>query len=151
MKVVPPTPDRIERLIRTAIRTIEEQFFQDSLEKLPTASLSKLDSLVDRIAFLNEHQDGPSSDKVLLSFHELKADPGKPGVIIRASYGSHYRRMVPEILGILEFRSNNEVHRSVIRALELVKKFSDTGYHYLPMSEEIPIDGIIRLLIKKSL
>lgn len=80
MKVVPPTPDRIERLIRTAIRTFEEQFFQDTLEKLPTASLSKLDSLVDRIAFLDEHQDGPSSDKVLLSFHELKADPGKPGV-----------------------------------------------------------------------
>ncbi|RNB78268.1 hypothetical protein [Brevibacillus panacihumi] len=67
----------------------------------------------------------------------------KINTIIRASYGSHYRRMVPEILGILEFRSNNEVHRPVIRALELVKKFSDTGYHYLPMSEEIPIDGII--------
>ena len=69
--------------------------------------------------------------------------------IIRASYGSHYRRMVPEILGILEFRSNNEVHRPVIRALELVKKYSDTGHHYLPMSEEIPVDGVIRTVNKE--
>ncbi|WP_336788492.1 Tn3 family transposase [Paenibacillus sp. MMO-177] len=307
MKVVPPTPDRIERLIRSAIRTYEEQFFQATLDKLPTISLSKLDSLVDNIAFLDEDQGGSSSDEGLLSFQELKADPGKPGVesvlrevsklrtirnlelpddlfrdiplkvltkyrqrtatedlrelrrhpdpirytllaaffwlrsmeitdnlielliqivhrigvraerkvekeilndlrkvsnkygilfnmaqsavnnpdgvirdvifpvvneqtlrdlikefkhtgpayrekihtIIRASYGSHYRRMVPEILGILEFRSNNEVHRPVIRALELVKKYSDTGHHYLPMSDEIPIDGVIRTVNKE--
>lgn len=57
MKVVPPTTDRIERLIRTAIRTYEEQFFQATLEMLPTASLSILDSLLDSIAFLDEEQD----------------------------------------------------------------------------------------------
>lgn len=69
--------------------------------------------------------------------------------IIRASYGSHYRRMVPEILDILEFRSNNEVHQPVIRALELVKKCSDTGHHYLPLSKDIPIDGVIRTVNKE--
>lgn len=34
MKIVPPTPDRIERLIKTAIYTYEEQFFQATLKKL---------------------------------------------------------------------------------------------------------------------
>lgn len=80
IKVVPPTPDRIERLIRAAIRTYEEQFFQATLGKMPTSSLSKLDSLVERIAFLDEEQGGSSSDEGLLSFQELKSDPGKPGV-----------------------------------------------------------------------
>ncbi|MEY9093471.1 hypothetical protein [Paenibacillus sp. RC84] len=51
-------PDRIERLIRTAILTYEEQFFQATLGKLPLASLSELDSLVDSIAFLDEDQGG---------------------------------------------------------------------------------------------
>ncbi|WP_253806498.1 Tn3 family transposase [Paenibacillus polymyxa] len=303
MKIVPPTPDRIERLIKTSIRTYEGQFFQATLEKLPVASLAKLDALVDRNAFLDDEDlEGARSSDVILSIHEMKADPGKPGVesvlkevsklrairnlelpdelfrdipfkalikyrqrtatedlrelrrhpnptrytllsaffwlrsmeitdnlielliqivhrigvraerkvekeilndlrkvgnkhgilfnlaqsvvnnpdgivrdvifpivneqtlrdlvkefkhtgpayrekvhtIIRASYGSHYRRMVPEILGILDFRSNNEVHRPVILALELVKKYSDTGQHYLPLMEDIPIDGVIR-------
>ncbi|MEK4455931.1 MULTISPECIES: hypothetical protein [unclassified Paenibacillus] len=68
----------------------------------------------------------------------------KVHTIIRASYGSHYPRMVPEILGILDFRSNNEVHQPVILALELVKRYSDTGQHYLPLLEDVPIDGVIR-------
>jgi len=33
----------------------------------------------------------------------------------------HYRRMVPQILDTLEFRSNNDIHRPVISALELQK------------------------------
>lgn len=64
--------------------------------------------------------------------------------VIRASYGSHYRRMVPEILSILQFRSNNEVHRPVIRALELIQNYADSGLHYFPSFENSPIDGVIR-------
>lgn len=47
-------------------------------------------------------------------------------------------------MGILDFRSNNEVHQPVILALELVKRYSDTGQHYLPLLEDVPIDGVIR-------
>lgn len=69
--------------------------------------------------------------------------------VIRASYGSHYRRMVPEILSILDFRSNNDVHRPVIRALELIKKYAETGMHYFPFTDDIPIDGVIRTTYKE--
>src|SRR6266581_3247410 len=44
-------------------------------------------------------------------------------LIMRASYSHHYRRMVPELLEILDFRSNNELYRPVIRALQLVKDY----------------------------
>jgi TnpA family transposase len=64
--------------------------------------------------------------------------------VIRSSYSNHYRRMVPEILNILQFRSNNDIHRPVIRALELIKKYAETGLHYFPVTEDIPIDGVIR-------
>ena len=40
-------------------------------------------------------------------------------MIMRASYSHHYRRMVPELLDILDFRSNNELYRPVIRAIQL--------------------------------
>lgn len=73
----------------------------------------------------------------------------KVHTVIRASYGSHYRRMVPEILSILDFRSNNEVHRPVIRALELIKKYANTGLHYFPLANDIPIDGVIRTAYKE--
>lgn len=253
LKVEPPTTERIERLIRSAIFSHEEQLFHSTFRKLPSSTPAKLDALIESIAMLDDSDEIDSrEDTDQISFHELKADPGRPGLdsfllkkyrqrvstedirelrrhpepirfailsaffwlrsqeitdnlvdlliqiihrisvraekkvekeilndlrrvsnkygilfnmaqtaishpegiikdvifpvvseqtlkdlikefkstgpayrenihtVIRASCGSHYRRMVPEILGILEFRSNNDVHRPVIRALELL-------------------------------
>jgi len=50
---------------------------------------------------------------------------------------------IPEILGALEFRSNNELHKPVVRALDLIKKYADSGPHYLPSSENVMVDGVI--------
>ena len=65
---------------------------------------------------------------------------------LRASYGSHYRRMLPALLDTLEFRSNNAVHRPVIEALELVKKYAGSTHSrqrtYAPL-EAVPIDGVV--------
>ncbi|GAX90446.1 DUF4158 domain-containing protein [Effusibacillus lacus] len=44
LKIVPPSQDRIERLIRSAIHSYEEQFFQSTFQKLLESSLTKLDS-----------------------------------------------------------------------------------------------------------
>ena len=69
---------------------------------------------------------------------------------MRASYGRHYRRMVPEILNILEFRSNNEVHQPVIKALEIIKKYYQIGSHYFSEDDTIPIEGVIRSVMKDT-
>lgn len=53
--------------------------------------------------------------------HTGPAYKQKVYTIIRSSYSSHYRRMVPRILDMLEFCSNNEAHHPVIEALELIK------------------------------
>ena len=70
--------------------------------------------------------------------------------VMRASYGRHYRRMVPEILNILEFRSNNEVHQPVIKALEIIKKYYQIGSHYFSEDDTIPIEGVIRSVMKDT-
>lgn len=70
--------------------------------------------------------------------------------VLRQSYATHYRRMVPELLNTLEFRSNNEVHRPVIRALELIKRYTSFASHYFADGEDIPIDGVIRPVMKEA-
>ena len=69
--------------------------------------------------------------------------------VMRTSYGNHYRRMVQEVLGILDFRSNNESHKPVIRALDIVKKYADTSQRYLTLSEDIPLDGVVPAAYKE--
>ena len=64
--------------------------------------------------------------------------------VMRSSYGRHYRRILPLILQQLEFRSNNEVHRPVIQALELLKKYAHSNQRYYDITENIPIEGVLR-------
>ena len=46
-------------------------------------------------------------------------------------------------LNLLEFRSNNEIHKPVIEALELLKKYIGSRERYYDESENVPTDGII--------
>jgi hypothetical protein len=64
--------------------------------------------------------------------------------VIRNSYKGHYRRMVPQILDKLEFRSNNEHHRPVIQALDLLKRHAGSKLTLFPAEETVPTEGIVR-------
>jgi TnpA family transposase len=63
---------------------------------------------------------------------------------MRSSYSHHYRRLVPEILSAVDFRSNNDVHQPVIQALGLIRKYAGSKQHYYPSEESIPIKGALR-------
>ncbi len=56
--------------------------------------------------------------------------------------------MVPELLNILEFRSNNDVHKPVINALELIKEYTSVSSRYFNNENEVPIDGVIKSAVK---
>jgi hypothetical protein len=62
---------------------------------------------------------------------------------MRSSYGQHYRRMVPAILKLLTFRSNNEQHQPLIEALDLLKAYADSSAHDYPETEKIPLEGVV--------
>ena len=63
---------------------------------------------------------------------------------LRNSYRSHYRRLLPQILGMLEFRSNNEAHRPVIVALELLKDYSASKLREFPSEESVLLEGVVK-------
>ncbi len=62
---------------------------------------------------------------------------------LRASYRSHYRRVLPALLGVLEFRSNNAAHRPVIQALALLTRYATSKQRWFAPHEEVPIDGVV--------
>lgn len=64
--------------------------------------------------------------------------------VMRASYSHHYRRMTPLLLQALEFRSNNDAHQPVIRALELIVRYAGRTQHYYDAKEEVPLDGVVK-------
>lgn len=64
--------------------------------------------------------------------------------LMRASYGSHYRRMLSPILETLSFQSNNAIHQPVLEALKILKKYLDSTAIYYPLKQRIPIKGVIK-------
>jgi TnpA family transposase len=64
--------------------------------------------------------------------------------VMRSSYRSHYRRMLPPLLATLEFRSNNAIHQPLIRALALLKQYLQSRVRTYPVEEDVPLDGVIR-------
>ena len=63
--------------------------------------------------------------------------------VIRSSYRSHYRRMLPIVLDALAFRSNNQEHRPVLDALAVVGRHADSKLHCYPAEETVPLDGVV--------
>jgi hypothetical protein len=63
--------------------------------------------------------------------------------VMRSSYLHHYRRMVPQLLSTLEFRSNNDMHRPVISALSLLKRYQDSNQRNYAIGEELFINGVL--------
>jgi TnpA family transposase len=62
----------------------------------------------------------------------------------RNAYRSGYRRVVPLLLNILEFKSNNQLHRPLMHALDVLLEFAATSSApYYPLEADIPLDGLL--------
>lgn len=64
--------------------------------------------------------------------------------VMRASYRNHYRRIVPLLLTMLDIRSNNDLHRPVVQALAVVKRYAESSVVYYPLEEEIPLEDVVK-------
>jgi TnpA family transposase len=62
---------------------------------------------------------------------------------MRSSYGQHYRRMVPAILKLLTFRSNNEKYQPLIQALDLLKAYADSNEREYPETAQMPLEDVV--------
>ncbi len=65
--------------------------------------------------------------------------------VLRSSYSSYYRRMLPALLDTLQFRSNNTAYRPVLDALELLARYSDVSgrTRFYDPDDVVPIDGVV--------
>ena len=57
---------------------------------------------------------------------------GRIQTVMRGSYASHYRRMVPPLLAVLQFRSNNASWRPILDALDLIQRWQQDGRRVVP-------------------
>lgn len=146
--------DIVQRIGAKAQRKVEKAFLADLkrvsgktnlLFQLAEAAVAHPDGVVKEVLY------PVVSERVL---RELVKEYQSSGpiyrhhvhTVMRASYRSHYRRMVPAVLRSLTFRSNNDEHRPLIRALNLLKQYADSDrapVYYAP-TDDVPIEGVVR-------
>ncbi len=145
--------DMAHHLNTKAERRVEQAFVRDVkkvsgktnlLFRLAEAAIDQPDGTVREVVF------PVVSEQTLRDLvKEYKSTGGayqqKVQKLMRSSYSKHYRRMIPAILKHLEFCSNNELHRPIVRALELLRKYVDAKsaqVHFAP-TEDIPLDEVV--------
>ena len=153
------TDDLVDLLIETIHRIgarAERRVDRELLDELKRVS-GKQNLLFDLAGATLEQPDGIVRDVVFpvvgeQTLRDLVKEAKAAGpsyrttlrTVIRNSYKGHYRRMVPEILQRLEFCSNNERHRPIIQALDLLKRYANSKLQTFPVEEVVPIDDIVR-------
>ncbi len=63
---------------------------------------------------------------------------------ISGSYTHHYRQMLPSLLEVLTFRSNNEQYKPLIEALAVVAAYLAEKDPFYPRKEVVPMDDVIQ-------
>lgn len=141
----------IHRLYINAERRVDKQLLKDVkqvdnkphlLYQIANATLEHPDETVKAVVYPVANPE--TLQAVVQEYHASTTYSQKVYTVMRASYLHHYRRMVPKILEILEFRSNNDVHRPVLNALELLKKYQDSNQRYYAQEETLYIEGVLK-------
>ena len=65
--------------------------------------------------------------------------------VLRSSYSTHYRRMLPPLLAALEFRCKNTAYRPIMDALELLHRYADADgkVRFFAQGDRVPMDGVV--------
>lgn len=63
---------------------------------------------------------------------------------ISGSYTHHYRQILPYLLEVLSFQSNNKQYKPLIEALAIVTAYLTENDAYYPEDEEVPIEDVIQ-------
>ena len=64
--------------------------------------------------------------------------------VLRSSYSSYYRRMLPQLVDALSFRCNNTAYRPVMDALELLRRYADRDrVRFYDAHDRVPLSGVV--------
>ncbi|MFK5978777.1 MAG: Tn3 family transposase [Rhizobiaceae bacterium] len=129
------------KVISGIARDIEKVYGKERLlVDIATAAMFKPNGRVSDVIFpvagqvklaaiINEHRAKGTLEKRIYA-------------VMRGSYASHYRRMLPNLLSVLEFRSNNAVWRPILEALDWIKRMQGSGCRYVPENDVPTLDVI---------
>jgi len=112
------------------------------LYRLAEAAIDNPDGVVREVLF---PVVGEQTLKDLVREHKSTGSAYRTHVHIRmrASYGRHYRQILPKLLAALEFASSNEVYRPVILGLEQLKRYADSSSRFYGADEDVPLNGVV--------
>ncbi|KUP97167.1 Tn3 family transposase [Thermobifida cellulosilytica] len=73
--------------------------------------------------------------------------------VFKSSYSNHYRAGLLQLLDVLEFHSSNDVHRPLVKALELICRYREVANNrpYYDAGEHVPVDGVIPFELRELL
>ncbi len=140
---------RVEKVLVNDIKKVSGK--TNLLFRLAEAAVDKPDGTIRDVVFpvVSEQtlRDLVKEYKVSGSAYQYQVQKA-----MRGPYSKHYRRMLPVILKHLEFCSNNEVHRPIIQALELLKKYVDIplSQAHFASAETVPLDDIVPATWRKA-
>lgn len=101
------------------------------LVDIATAAMETPDGKVADVIF---PVAGAARLKAIIEEHRAKGTlDTRIQTVMRGSYANHYRRMLPPLLSVLEFRSNNETWRPILDALALVSHLNEEGRRFAPV------------------
>jgi len=146
-----PTPDRVRRLVHTAIRRFDERLCATIMQQLSLETRTQLDALLT-VGVPEAREETLCVTWSKSTKLAAPATSSRCEMPMRGPYSKHYRRMIPVILKHLAFCSNNEVHQPIIQALDLLKKYVDvplTQPHF-GSSETVPLDEIVPTSWRKA-
>lgn len=141
----------IQQIGIKAERTVEKTLFKELkkianktgvLRKLVTAAVDQPDGIVREVLYPVVGEQTLKDLMVELGTTERVVERAVQ-TKVRRSYGHHYRRMVPPIVKLLRFQSNNSTHRPLIDALDLLTRYAETDATFYDADETIPIDGVV--------
>ena len=93
-----------------------------------------------------------SRERLTAIVQDLKANEstyrGQVQKVMRGSYRHHYRRMVPAIMGVLDFHSNNVIYQPLIEALKLLKRYAKSEQVHYPIDEVVPLEGVVPVALR---
>jgi hypothetical protein len=134
--------NRVERELISDLRRVRGK--EGILFRLAEAAIEHPDETI-RAAVFPVVSEGMLRDLVREAKANDQAFRQRVRTVLRSSYSSHYRRMLPRLLDALEFRSSNTAYRPVMDALQLLTRYRDRPGQdrFYPTSERVPIDGVV--------
>jgi hypothetical protein len=144
--------ETVHKMHKKAQRTVMARITRDLtrvhhkdrlLFRIARASLANPDGSVRDVVFSVASQD--RLEAVVADYEAGGTYHEQVQMVLRASYGGHYRRLLPHLLDALEFRCNNVQAHPVLRALAWLKSaLNEEPMRRVIRSEDgLPIDGIV--------